>query len=215
MTQATISGRRKPHSLKPYYRAFIDAYLGSAQLNSKQAVLDAGIETDPTMARVTGMRLIALPGVRREIDEIIRASTVTEEETLHLVSSQAKASMAYFLKKDGSIDLTTPQARANLHLIRELNVSEMQTNTGTKRRYAIKLFDQQHALELMMRHYGLIGQDGLNVQVDVHTASAMLECMPQADRDAIAAEMARRLESVPQLPAGDTVEESIDIYEEE
>jgi hypothetical protein len=190
--------------LKPYYLPFVGCYCTTANRSAMRAVLQLGITTDHAKAHRIGVRMLERVQIRRQIERYLSTMVPTPTETLATVAEIMNQNMGLFYK-DEQINLDTPEAKSNMHLVKKLSIRETKYGKTT----SIELYDKMQASELMMRYHKLISSDTtLGVQVDVNTANAVLDSMPDDQRAAISAELQRRLSSEQlSLPAGIELEE--------
>lgn len=189
-------------------KAFIGHYLTT--WNAAEAARRAGY-TRGTSA--IGSILLAKYNVRQEINKHLESILVGADETNYRIGAIARGSIRPFLSASGETDLTSPEAQANLDLIKKIKVRTKQYDDHSETETEIEIYDRLAALALLARIHGLtrdekpdaatttnntliitsaadaISKAGLNVQ-DV-----------LAELPAIIAELQRMQDQPPQLEA--------------
>ncbi len=100
-------------------KSFIDAYLGEARGNASEAARIAGYALPAQQAHEN----LRKPEIRAAIDAFLTVHAKSAAEVLNLLTQHSNASLAPFLsigRNDVSIDLTSEEAQANLHLLRKV-----------------------------------------------------------------------------------------------
>lgn len=139
-------------------QAFLEYYLEC--FNGAEAARRAGYSK--ASARQIAHRLLTKAYIRAAIDKRLGELAMGSDEVLARLTYQARGDVSPFLKRVGQrvvVDLTTPEARLHLGLLKEVRVKE---RTGghaeeawTEVETELKLHDPQAALGLLGRHYKL------------------------------------------------------------
>lgn len=132
-------------------KAFIDAYLGDAQLNGAKAARLAGYAE--VGSNGTGARLLAIPRIKAEIERRLAERARTAGQVLARLEQVAFLdARAYLTVNPATGRLTFDWAKAEtdgvLHLIEEVQETEF----GLKVRYPSSL----QALQLLAKYHGLL-----------------------------------------------------------
>lgn len=157
---------------------FVKEYL--VDLNGTQAALRAGYA--PSRAEHTAWELMKLPEVQAAIAEGMRERNarvqITQDRVLQEVARLAFLDIRKALHEDGSLkpitelDDDTAAAIAGLDLLEEFaGHGEERVQIGWTKK--IKLADKARALELLMRHMGMLN-DKLKLQGDAANPLVLL-----------------------------------------
>lgn len=167
----------KKRPLTTKQQAFIDQYF-LCNFNGTEAAARAGYKGNRQTLSVVASENLRKPKIRSAIRERLKEQTIAADEVLWRLSQQATASYEDFLAladerpdhpaagADVDIDLYKARDRGRLHVIRDFETTEtvLQSDDGREitltRRTKLKLHDQQRALELLARHYGLFADPG-------------------------------------------------------
>lgn len=153
-----MGGRR--HGLSNKQRAWIREYL--VDWNATQAAIRAGYS--PRTAASIGSENLRKPEIAAEIARYTEEHALKPEECLLLLAGQARSNLGAFLRvEDGRIrlDLTTPEAQGQLHLIESFK----QTRYGTE----IRLYSAQDALFKLGMALGVLKEQiALSGPVQMH-----------------------------------------------
>ncbi len=146
-------------ALRPQQRAFVDHYLMT--WNATDAARMAGYKGN---LGVAGASLLANPRIGLLVTKRLKDLTVSAEEALARLSTIARGPMIYFLTARGDIDLTTPQAQANKHLLKKVRVKsrnylDESGRSVTETETDIETYDALAALTLIAKHYGLLNEN--------------------------------------------------------
>jgi predicted XRE-type DNA-binding protein len=138
----------------------------AAGLNQTRAYMVAYDVDDYSVAASAASRLAKTVKVRQAITRLLNERAMPQYEIIARIADQARGTVAHFINADGEVDLTTPQAIANMHLIRDVEVTEGTTKRGEHwRKTSIKLHDAQAALVHLGRAQSMF-TDGVRVAVD-------------------------------------------------
>lgn len=162
-------------SLTLKQRLFVEHYLGEFKGNATAAARAAGYRKPSEQ----GYENLRKPQIRAAIDEWLNAHSLTAAQVLAGLSQQANATLEHFLvfEEDGSlrIDLTTEQAKANLHLLKNAKVKRRTGGTGENAWVEvvteIELHDVQTALVALGNYHGLFRRSAAPVGASVTTLS--------------------------------------------
>lgn len=105
-------------------RAFIDEYM--IDMNATRAAIRAGYAENS--ARSIGYENLTKPDIRQAIDERLKSRAMGADEAVARLATWARGDVSPFIRAttddDGQpcivVDLTTDEARANLHLIKKI-----------------------------------------------------------------------------------------------
>lgn len=148
-----------PPRLTPKQKAFIDAYVGEARGNATKAARIAGY-ADP---EVSGWQNKQKAVVADAIREILAERTLKSEQVLDLLTQHANADLSPFLIAYGpdefAVDLSTPLAKANIHLLKSVKKKTKSGGSGEKAwresEIEIVLHDPQAAAVHLGRYHKL------------------------------------------------------------
>lgn len=134
-------------------RLFIDNYL--TLWNATRAALKAGYS--PKTAVVIGYENLRKPHIAEEIEKRLKASKMSADRALLLLSQQAEGTLAHFYDRDtGTLTLDSEEAGANFHLLKKVKMTRVILPMGVeKRTIEIELYDKQAALIQIGRHHGV------------------------------------------------------------
>lgn len=150
--------------------AFIAAYLGEARFNATEAERMTGAKHESYDAlRVAGSARLAKPHVKSAIEDALRAQHVSAAEALAITAQFARASYKPFLTEDGQIDLSSDEARRNVHLIKSMKVRERRSTDDKGRDYEdieteVTIHDAADAAKTLLKVHKLLSD---RVAVDV------------------------------------------------
>ena len=130
-------------------RLFVDAYLGAANGNGKEAARLAGY-SGKALSELA-YQTLRNPKVNAEIERRLLESAMSASEVIARLSAQAKCSLESCIDFDEqgrpSLNLKKAKEAGQLQLIKSL--------TPTKYGYRVELHDSQAALSLLGRYHGL------------------------------------------------------------
>lgn len=119
-------------------------------------------------ARTNAAVLLADTNISEEIKRRITEKAMGADEVLIRLGEHARGSLAPFTVQNGSnisIDLTTDQAKANIHLIKKIsqrrivkrkNKGADETEEEEDTTLTLEIHDAQAALNTLARHHGLL-----------------------------------------------------------
>lgn len=140
-------------------RLFCIEYM--VDLNGAAAARRAGYSSSTSKQKA--YELLQNEGVKAEIQRLMEKKSMPAEEAVYRMTQFARGSMAHFIRYDEikltdadgkplpptfrfSIDLTTQEARANLHLLKEIKTTEY----GIE----IKIHDPKDAVDKVLQLHG-------------------------------------------------------------
>jgi phage terminase small subunit len=186
-----------PDKLTPKQAAFVAEYL--ADLSGAKAAIRAGFSEKT--AKQQASQLLAKPHVAAAVEagmaERAKRLELTQDKVLAELAKVAFASIGDFstVGSNGErfIDLSTEDPD-KLAAIAELTVEEFKCGRGEDardvRRTKFKLHDKMSALNLSMRHLGMLndkmaltGADGGPLQVDTTESAARIAAILEAARE--------------------------------
>lgn len=139
-------------------KRFIDAYLTC--WNASEAARQAGYSKKT--ARFIGSENLTKPNIRAAIDARLVEKRMSADEVLARLSAQASGTLTPFLNvqgEDAYVDLTTDEAKANLHLIKEIETERRrygkEDNPVEEFKVKLKIHDPQAALVQLGRYHKL------------------------------------------------------------
>ena len=171
--------------LSDRHQAFVDAYLGPARFDGRQAARMAGYKPTPNNLAVIATVLLKRPDVRAQIAERTKLKAMGADEALAHLADIARGSMADFIDEDAAkegnfkFDLAKAAEADKLHLVRKIR----QSSEGELH---LELYNKLEALMLIMRQLGLF-KDQVNVGI---TIDAVLERLPDGVRDSVGRRLA-------------------------
>lgn len=148
---------------------FVDEYLKTK--NATRAALAAGYSE--RSATEIGYENLRKPHISKVIAEHFAESAMGKEEVLARLADQARGTLAPFIRQstDGEnigIDLSSDEAKANLHLIKKISQRRTVRTKGEDEEIedttlSIELHDPQAALNILAKHHNLFS-DAPNAQ---------------------------------------------------
>lgn len=150
-------------SLSGKQKAFINAYLGTANFNATEAARLAGYAGDDTTLAVVGYENLRKPQIKEAVQTRLSEAAMTADENLMHVGEIARQviSPAFFFKHEVEIEtdeegneveigrnigLDWKKLESHGHLVKSISF----TANGPK----IELYDRLKALELIGKHHG-------------------------------------------------------------
>lgn len=137
--------------LTPKQQRFVDAYVGPAQGNGRQACRLAGYRGDDNALGVIAHENLTKLNVKAHISARAAEYAMSPEEVLARLADQARSSMEDFITVPEAgrwyLDMKKAEARGKLHLIKEA--------TWTEFGPSIKLQDSYSALVQLGKYHGL------------------------------------------------------------
>lgn len=169
------SATRDP-KLTDRQQRFVDSYLMC--WNASEAARQAGYSKKT--AGVIGYENLKKPQIRAAIDVRLAEMRMSANEVLARLTAQASGSLAPFVQTKGEdvwVDLTTDEANANLHLLKEIETERRRygkkDDPVEEFKVKIKIHDPQAALVQLGRYHKLFaervehaGTDGGPIQVE-------------------------------------------------
>lgn len=149
----------------PQWAEFVAFYLANGR-NGAKAARDAGYAESG--AHVQAHRLLRIAKVSEVLDAYWREVAMSSDEILSILSDQARGTMAPFLELDEStglvdVNLTSEDARANLHLIKKLKSRSRVMQSQSDSDYVVvdqtiefELHDAKDAAKVLAKHKGLL-----------------------------------------------------------
>lgn len=121
-----------PPKLTTKQKMFVDAYVGEARGNATKAASIAGY----AIPKQQGSENLAKPVIAEAIRQILAERTLTAHQVLDRLTEQANATLEPFLVAYGpdefAIDLSTPQAKANIHLLKSVKKKTKSGGSGER-----------------------------------------------------------------------------------
>lgn len=169
-------------------RRFVEEYVGGANFNATEAARRAGYSEKT--AHATGWENLRKPEIAEAVQERLNELSMTAEETLKRLTDWGRGDLSPFLRTtatgDVELDLTSSEAQAHLHLIREIKVIEPRYdedgNEVAPRRVELKLHDAKDAVVQLAKIHGQFierhehtGKDGGPIQTEDVTPREKLE----------------------------------------
>lgn len=185
-------------------RLWIEFYCGESRCNATDAARRAGY-ADPEVA---GWRLKQNWAIMREVEQVLTSRTLSSVEVLARLTQHANGTLAHFLTPFGTIDLNTPEAQANLHLLKKVKVthrtggkdSDRWSETTTE----IELHDPQAALMQLGKFHTVF--DERNEERDMGLVKAFLDGLPEGLREGVAQALRAQLKLPYPLPDDEMIE---------
>lgn len=131
---------------------FVDEYL--LCFNATKAARKAGYK-DNDLLHTNAFKLLQNTAIKEQIDARLKEAKLSVAAILKLLGDHATGSLGDFLDDNGNIDLETARETGLLHLLREIEITEIESKDGSTMRRKIKLHDPQKALELIGRHHAM------------------------------------------------------------
>lgn len=172
-------------------RRFIDRY--TIHGNIARAAREAGYP--PDSARQRGWEIMQRPRVRAAISKLMRQQVMSSKEVRWRLSELARGTLEPFLTPEGHLDLRSPEAQANLHLLRKVKVTERIVSAGEEdvvtRKTELEIHDPKDAQVQIAKIHGLYAPERLQVEDVTPDSGDQRETGEQA--------AARILEALPTL----------------
>ena len=163
-------------ALKPQHRLWVDCYCRT--WNQTLATMQSGFTQNYDSARTQGSVIFAMPNIQRALAERFAAIQMSTDELLARQATLARGTISPFIAEDGTVDLTSEDAKNNLHLIRRIR-TRRRIESGEDNHEAetvdvdIEIHDPQRAIETLARVSGLLrDRQEQNITIDI---SAMTE----------------------------------------
>ncbi|KAB7730150.1 hypothetical protein F5984_13285 [Rudanella paleaurantiibacter] len=145
-----------PKKLTPKERKFVERY--ALHLNGARAAREAGYSE--ATAKETAYENLTKPHIKEALAPLLEARQMPVEEGISRLTDWARADMSPFVTEDGALDLTSEEARANLHLIKKI--------TQGPRGISIELHDAKDAVVKILEAQGKINPAGAIPPVTVN-----------------------------------------------
>lgn len=171
---------RKPEvaiELPPRHEAFVNAYLGKANLNATAAAKMAGYsdKSDESLA-VQGARLLINAKVRSKIRAHFEADGIERQDVLNRIKMLAGSDLADLMEPHQhgdevtlALDMNAAMERGAIGIIREYYEG---TDPLGKPFQRVKLHDPARYLEILAKHLGIVGDGAATVNINNQTAVA-------------------------------------------
>ncbi|MGF7219078.1 phage terminase small subunit [Spirosoma lacussanchae] len=172
----------EPSSVKPWHdgltdkqRRFVEEYC--VDWNGTQAATRAGYS--PATANEQASRLLANVNIRAAVDTYLDDLSMTAAEAVLKLTRWGRGSIEPFLTAGGHLDLSTEDARANLHLIKKSKITtrverglpDTEQPDADIITVEIELHDAKDAVKTILdvrgkliRRHELTGKDGQPIQ---------------------------------------------------
>ncbi len=172
--------------LKSQQKVFLENYL--LCWNATQAARIAGYKRNPDVA---GSQMLGKLAIQTAVKARLSEMTMAADESLYRLSTIARGPMVYFLTPRGDIDLTTPQAQANKHLLKKVRVKsrnylDESGRNVTETETDIETYDALAALTLIAKHYGLLNENNPPPSLTINqTVNVNGDLLAQLQQDGI------------------------------
>lgn len=151
-------------------RIFVDEYIKC--WNGAMAARLAGYSAKT--ARQIAYENLTKPDIRAEIEKRLKDSAMSADEVISRLSTQARGSMDVFIavNKEGfaSLNFSTAEAKAQLHLVKKIKTRRSRRVVGTGRKaekeqweddlVEIEIHDPQKALDMLAKYHQLYAEKG-------------------------------------------------------
>lgn len=179
MTEINLQSAYK--QLKPTERLFVDAYLVDLENDAvaagkrvKEFMSSGGSRT--RSAKYIADRMMQKPlvqaAIAERIDQMSEALNINAAKVLAEVTNIAMASIGNYMRVDGMgmpvFDLTTATPE-QLAAVKKIKITEsVSQNGGT---FEFELHPKMQALDMLMKFFGLYGEDNMQKVVPANTAA--------------------------------------------
>lgn len=165
-------------------RRFIEEY--TVDFNATQAAIRAGY-SEKTAAQ-QGHQLLNKTSVSEAIEERLEQLAMSADEALKRLADWGRGDLTPFLREteDGDvvIDLSTEEARRNMHLIRKIKFDERRVDDErTELRQRIELHDAKDAVKQIAKAHGLFVDKTVVSGPGGGPVQQQLEVVPTDDLD--------------------------------
>lgn len=155
---AAAAPKKRPKPLTNKQKAFVAEYL--VDKNGAAAAERAGYS--PKYSKQAAHELLQDERINAAIDKVLEAHGMRASEAIALLSDWGRGSIARFLKVgyDGALefDLSHPEAKQHLHLIKEMTQTittiAMGETERTEKRTTVKLHDAKDAVKEILKIHG-------------------------------------------------------------
>jgi phage terminase small subunit len=143
------------NTLTEKQRLFVYHYLANG-FNAVDAARSAGYKGDYRTLGVTGHDNLKNPKIRALIDERLNDVAMSADEALARLGKIARGDMSAFLDDDNALDLSKARELGVLHLVKELDETEIYDKEGDVMRVKrkAKLYDAHSALVDILKMHG-------------------------------------------------------------
>jgi len=168
-------------SLNSRQQKFVELYLQN--FNATRSAIDAGY-SEKTACSI-GWENLRKPEIKDAISRRLSETAMSPEEVIKRLGEHARGSVSSFLTQDDdsiSIDLTTPQAKANLHLIKKITQRRIIRTKGDDEEIddttlSIELYPADGALNTLAKYHGLLtdytGRNGEKDKLQIEHSGAV------------------------------------------
>lgn len=145
-------------------RRFVEEYC--ADFNGAAAARRAGYSKN--RARQTAHDLLQQGPIKEAVEARMRELSMSAAEVTLRLTNWGRGTIAPFLTEDGRIDLTQPEARQHIGLVKKLKQKERRLEGGViERRTELELHDAKDAVKELGKIHGLYKDDSAPVDVRV------------------------------------------------
>lgn len=167
MTETAQTADALLAALPLQHRQFVEHYV-RLRGNARRAALAAGYSESTANDQAWALR--RRPAIRAAIDALMRESAISVEELKSILEGQARATIEPFLCEDGSLTVSTEEARDALHTLQSAKHTRRTVTTDTATietdELSVKLHNAQAATIALLKIAGEAGPD-LNVTFQV------------------------------------------------
>lgn len=168
-------------SLNSRQQKFVELYLQN--FNATRSAIDAGY-SEKTACSI-GWENLRKPEIKDAISRRLSETAMSPEEVIKRLGEHARGSVSSFLTQDDdniSIDLTTPQAKANLHLVKKITQRRIIRTKGDDEEIddttlSIELYPADGALNTLAKYHGLLtdytGRNGEKDKLQIEHSGAV------------------------------------------
>ena len=165
-------------NLSPKQQAFIDAYLGEANLNAAEAARLAGYKG---RACNQGYKIRHNPNVAAWLQQALKKRTIPPEEVISRLSDIASASLADFTNIDpqtgkATLDLRKAEKRGLLHIFESIETTE-----GGQ--VKVKRYSSLQALNRLARLHQRVEEQAIHF--DIKVLNVILDALPSEFRNQV------------------------------
>lgn len=126
-------------------------------LNGAKAARDAGYSENT--AKVIACENLTKPNLKQVVKHYLELEAMSTEEAVKRISDMGRGNFEYFVKEDGTVDLTTDSAKANIGLIKKVKQTKKIGYDGTEIvSTEIEIHDAKDALKTILEVHGKLVQ---------------------------------------------------------